>query len=117
MIFFEDCFHFSRLCSSSPNLPCIFGSPPDSTLRFIAPPWLAHLPRRSERRQRENAALNVARTRDRHIDHRTVCGGGNAVEARIVQRGVEGDAADRYNGAVLTHADDRVVASIGDIEI
>ena len=27
------------------------------------------------------------------------------------------DAADRYHAAVLTHADDRVVASIGDVEI
>src|SRR6266581_7018154 len=72
---------------------------------------------RSERGQRENAALNVARTRDRHIDVLTVCRGGDAIEACIVQRAVKSDAADRYHVAVLTHADDRVVASIGDIEI
>ena len=30
---------------------------------------------------------------------------------------VESDAADRYHVAVLMHADDRVVASIGDVEI
>jgi hypothetical protein len=60
----------------------------------------------------------VARTCDRHVDRRTVCRGGDAVEVRIVQRAVvESDAADRYHVAVLMHADDRVVASIGDVEI
>ena len=49
---------------------------------------LAQLPRILERRQREDAALVVARTGERHIDRRTVCRGGDAVEARIVQRAV-----------------------------
>jgi hypothetical protein len=54
--------------------------------------WL----RRSEGRQREDAALTLARTRQRHIDRITVCRGG-AVEACIVQRAVvDRDSADRY---------------------
>src|SRR5262249_1917922 len=103
---------------SSPNLPCILGSTnPDWTLSFTSAAEVSALAAKSGRGQRENAALNVARTRDRPLDALTVCRGGYAIEARIVQRAVESDAADRYHGAVLTHADDRVVASIGDIEI
>ena len=30
---------------------------------------------------------------------------------------VDRDAADRYHAAVLFHADDRVVASIGNVEV
>src|SRR5215467_10753157 len=78
------------------------------------------LPRRSlERRQREDAAHLLARlTRERHIDRRTVWRGGDAVETRIVQRAVvDTDAADRYHVALLTHANDCVVASIGDVEV
>ena len=30
---------------------------------------------------------------------------------------VDADVADRYHAAVLTHADDRVVASIGNVEV
>jgi len=56
---------------------------------------LAHLPCRSERRQREDDA-NLARTCGRHVDRRTVCRGGDAVEGPISQRDVvESDAADR----------------------
>jgi hypothetical protein len=101
---------------SSANLPCVLGSTNlDLALNLTTAPRLA--PRRSERRQSEDAALNIARYRERHIDRLTVCRGGDAVEARIVHRAVEGDAADRYYVAALTHADDRVVASIGDVEI
>src|SRR5258708_11624110 len=74
--------------------------------------------RRSERRQCEDAALPVARASERHVDRRTIRRGGDAVDARITERAaVERDMADRYDVADLTHADDRVVGAIGDVDI
>ncbi len=62
--------------------------------------------------------MPIARAGERHIDRRTVSGGADAVEACVVQRAVvDRDAADCYHAAILTHADYRVVASIGNVEI
>ena len=68
--------------------------------------------------QREDSAWTFARTRESHIDYFTVRRGGYTDEARIAQlAAINQHATDRYHAAVLTHADDRVVAAIGNIEI
>src|SRR6516165_11768951 len=94
-------------------------------LEAIGPPVvnddraLGHLPRRSERRHCKDAARALARTGVRHIDRLAVCRGGDAVEAPIIPWtvAVDGNAADRHHAAVLAHAEDRVVASIGNVEV
>jgi hypothetical protein len=64
---------------------------------------------------------SVPSARERHIDRRRVRGGRDAVEANafIVRPPVAADVdtAGRHNSAVLTHADNCVVASIGDVEV
>jgi hypothetical protein len=70
-------------------------------------------------RQREDAGRASARTRERHIDRVTICRGSDAIQPRILHRAVlvNIDAADRYHAPILTHADDRVIASIGNVEV
>jgi len=76
----------------------------------------------SECRHCEDAAHSlVPRAGERHIDRRAVGGGRNAIEARgiIVKPPVFAapDASGRHDATVLTHANDRVVASIGDVKV
>src|SRR5215470_14571924 len=71
----------------------------------------------AERRHFEEAALQVRRGGERHVDFASVHGRGDAVDGEVVERdAVDGDAADRYDGAVLAHAHDRIVTAIGDEE-
>src|SRR5262249_28685080 len=76
---------------------------------------------RLKRRHRKDAPLYLARVpRNRHIDRLTVCRSGDAIETDMVCRdrtAVDTDAADLYHVALLTHPDDRVVASIGNVEV
>jgi hypothetical protein len=51
-------------------------------------------------RQREDAALPLTWTRERHVYRRSVYGGGDAVEAGIVQRAVlDRDSSDGLGAA------------------
>ena len=72
----------------------------------------------AERRQLEEAALQVRRGGERHVDFASVHGRGDAVDGEVVARdAVDGDAADPHDGAVLAHAHDRIVTAIGDEEV
>ena len=54
----------------------------------------------------------------RYVDQFAVYGGGNAVEFRTVQAViVESDATDRHYIPALAHADNRVIAAIGHVEV
>ncbi len=67
------------------------------------------------------SAAGVDKSREDRGRRCSICrvgGCGDAVQADIVERpAVDHDASDRDDRAVLPHADDRVVARVGDVEV
>jgi len=69
-------------------------------------------------RQFENTAIPVTGTGHCDVNSRAIRRGGDAIKAGVVEGAtIDIYPSDRYDGAVLAHAQDRIVAAIGDVKL